>query len=178
VCWNQTEGVLEMREGRGGDGVGAALESSWEICARLLDHRLPVGDAGLHPRRPQNPRLSATGCHSDHHRDPHPRTQLWYELDSDYGIFEKDWAKFDTKYLVWRHPQCPPGSLESLLKEGFQLCYGPGWLQRTTRKFLASRLRRRDLSNLLWSPRYARWAEPRRLPFLADSRYLSVASAA
>ncbi len=100
---------------------------------------------------------------------PHPRTQLWNELDSGYGIFEKDWAKYDTKHLVWRHPQCAPGSLESLLREGFQLCYGGEWLRRTGRKFLKSRVRQGTLTNLLWSPLQARWADPGRLPYLAPS---------
>ena len=49
---------------------------------------------------------------------PHPRTQLWGELEAKYGIFERDWAKFDTKNLVWGHPNCGPGSLEALLREG------------------------------------------------------------
>ena len=48
---------------------------------------------------------------------------MWNELETQYGIFEQDWAKYDTKHLVWSHPHCPPGSLEALLKEGFALCY-------------------------------------------------------
>jgi radical SAM superfamily enzyme YgiQ (UPF0313 family) len=98
---------------------------------------------------------------------PHPQTQMWNELDTKYGIFEQDWAKYDTKHLVWRHPNCPAGSLEALLKEGFQLCYGGPWLRRTMRKFLNSRIQQRDLPNLLASPVYARWAAPQRLPYFA-----------
>jgi radical SAM superfamily enzyme YgiQ (UPF0313 family) len=97
---------------------------------------------------------------------PHPRTQLWNELDTQYGIFEKDLSKYDTKHLVWSHPNCKPGVLESLLKEGFEKCYGKDWLGRTGKKFLYSRLRRHDLSRLLLSPLHARWAEPKRLPYL------------
>ena len=97
---------------------------------------------------------------------PHPRTQLWNELDSQYGIFEKDLSKYDTKHLVWNHPQCAPGTLESLLKQGFEVCYGKDWLRRTSGKFLKSRLRRGDLGKMLLSPLHARWAEPRRLPYL------------
>jgi len=100
---------------------------------------------------------------------PHPRTQLWDELDSNYGIFEKDLSKYDTKHLVWNHPECQPGTLESLLKQGFDLCYGKDWLRRTMRKFLASKLRRGDLGDLLLSPLHARWADPRRLPYLHPS---------
>src|SRR5581483_3979667 len=100
---------------------------------------------------------------------PHPRTQMWADLDREHGIFERDWSKFDTKHLVWRHPNCPPGSLEALLKEGFELCYGGPWLRRTMKKFLNSRLHRRDVPNLLASPVYARWAAPQRLPYFAAS---------
>jgi radical SAM superfamily enzyme YgiQ (UPF0313 family) len=99
---------------------------------------------------------------------PHPRTALWNELESKYGIFEKDWAKFDTKHLVWQHPHCGPGTLEALLKEGFDLCYGSEWLRRTARKFVSSRRRSGDLVNLLWSPLPARWAAPKRLPYFAS----------
>jgi radical SAM superfamily enzyme YgiQ (UPF0313 family) len=100
---------------------------------------------------------------------PHPRTQLWGELEAKYGIFEKDWAKFDTKHLVWGHPNCGPGSLEALLGEGFELCYGKKWLRRTVTKFLSSRVQRRDLTDLLWSPVRSRWAAPARLPYLGAS---------
>ena len=40
---------------------------------------------------------------------PHPRTQMWNELETQYGIFERDWSKYDTKHLVWNHPQLPAG---------------------------------------------------------------------
>jgi len=100
---------------------------------------------------------------------PHPLTQLWNELETQYGIFEQDWSKFDTKHLVWKHPHCPPGSLEALLKEGFELCYSGPWLRRTMRKFLNSRFQQRDLANLLASPLHARWAAPQRLPYFAAS---------
>ncbi len=96
---------------------------------------------------------------------PHPRTQLWSELESDYGIFENNWAKYDTKHLVWRHPNCGPGVLESLLAEGFRLAYGGGWMPRILRKFISRRRAQRDLSNLLLSSLRARWSAPQRLPY-------------
>ncbi len=98
---------------------------------------------------------------------PHPRTQLWNELDSGYGIFEKDWARYDTKHLVWKHPNCAPGDLESLLEEGFRLCYGPKWLARTMRKFIARQGSLHNISIILWGPMRARWATPQRLPYFA-----------
>jgi len=88
---------------------------------------------------------------------PHPQTQLWKELEAQYGIFEQDWSKYDTKHL------------EALLKEGFRLCYGGPWLRRTMRKFLNSRFEQGDLANLLASPLHARWAAPERLPYFAAS---------
>src|SRR5207302_506351 len=42
---------------------------------------------------------------------PHPQTEMWRELESRFGILEKDWSKFDTKQLVWNHPHCAPGVL-------------------------------------------------------------------
>ena len=97
---------------------------------------------------------------------PHPQTEMWRDLDTNYGIFEKDWSKFDTKHLVWNHPYCAPGVLESLLEQGFQNCYTNGWLTRTTKKFLAKRWRERDLAGILTGPVGARLAHPHRLPLL------------
>jgi organic radical activating enzyme len=97
---------------------------------------------------------------------PHPQTEMWRELDSGFGIFEEDWSKFDTKHLVWNHPNCKPGALEALLEEGFRLCYGKQWLARTTKKFLSMRRRQRDLSSVLLGPVRSRWASPQRLPYL------------
>jgi radical SAM superfamily enzyme YgiQ (UPF0313 family) len=97
---------------------------------------------------------------------PHPQTEMWRDLDTNYGIFEKDWSKFDTKHLVWNHPHCAPGVLENLLEQGFRGCYGKEWLMRTTRKFLAIRRAQRDLSCVLMGPARSRWAHPQRLPYL------------
>jgi hypothetical protein len=48
------------------------------------------------------------GLHLNEVQHP-PQTEMWRELDSGYGIFEKDWSKDDTKHLVWNHPHCKPG---------------------------------------------------------------------
>jgi radical SAM superfamily enzyme YgiQ (UPF0313 family) len=98
---------------------------------------------------------------------PHPQTEMWHELDSGYGIFEKDWSKFDTKHLVWNHPHCAPGVLESLLEQGFRGCYGNDWLPRTTKKFLSMRRVQKDISSILLGPVRSRWASSARLPYLA-----------
>jgi radical SAM superfamily enzyme YgiQ (UPF0313 family) len=98
---------------------------------------------------------------------PHPQTQLWSEVETKHGIVEKDWGKFDTKHLVWNHPNCRTGALESLLKEGFERCYGPGWVPRVMRKFAARRWAKRDLLEMLPGPLATRWAAPQRLPYFA-----------
>jgi radical SAM superfamily enzyme YgiQ (UPF0313 family) len=50
---------------------------------------------------------------------PLPETPLWDELDENYGIFEKDWHKYNTKHLVWNHPSISPKEMEQLLYYGF-----------------------------------------------------------
>jgi radical SAM superfamily enzyme YgiQ (UPF0313 family) len=97
---------------------------------------------------------------------PHPQTEMWRDLDTNYGIFEKDWSKFDTKHLIWNHPHCAPGVLEALLEQGFRGCYGKEWLIRTTGKFLARRRVQKDFSSILMGPARSRWASAQRLPFL------------
>jgi len=97
---------------------------------------------------------------------PHPQTEMWRDLESNYGIFDKDWSHFDTKHLVWNHPHCAPAVLEGLLEQGFRNCYGPQWLKRTIKKFVAKRWVDRDLAGILTGPIGARWASPQRLPFL------------
>ncbi|HEV2489323.1 MAG TPA: radical SAM protein [Candidatus Acidoferrales bacterium] len=98
---------------------------------------------------------------------PHPQTQLWGELESKYGIASNDWSKFDTKHIVWNHPNCEPAVFESLLAEGFQLCYSQGWPLRVMRKFVSRRRARRDVADMIWNPIRARWAAPQRLPYFA-----------
>jgi hypothetical protein len=97
---------------------------------------------------------------------PHPQTDMWRDLESNYGIFETDWSRFDTKHLVWNHPRCAPAVLESLLERGFDICYGPPWLSRTVKKFVAKRWHERDLAGLPSGPIGARLAAPHRLPLL------------
>jgi len=112
---------------------------------------------------------------------PHPQTEMWRELDSGYGIFEKDWSKFDTKHLVWNHPHCAPGVLESLLEQGFRACYSGDWVARTSKKFLSMRRAKKDLTSVLLGPVRSRWASAARLPYLParlpveDHRVASVA---
>jgi hypothetical protein len=97
---------------------------------------------------------------------PHPQTEMWRELDSGFGIFEKDWAKYDTKHLVWNHPNGKPGVLEALLEQRFRLCYGNQLLLSKSKKFLAMRRRQKDFSDVIFGPVRSRWSSPERLPYL------------
>jgi len=47
---------------------------------------------------------------------PYPRTPLWYDLESRYGIFEHDYHKFDARHLVWNHPNISPRQMDKLLR--------------------------------------------------------------
>jgi len=51
---------------------------------------------------------------------PLPKTPLWYELDEKYGIFEKNYEKFDTKHLTWHHPTIGKKEMEGLLDWGLR----------------------------------------------------------
>jgi radical SAM superfamily enzyme YgiQ (UPF0313 family) len=52
---------------------------------------------------------------------PLPETPLWDEISEKYGIFEKDYRKFNAKHLVWNHPTISPTEMEELLHYGFDL---------------------------------------------------------
>lgn len=51
---------------------------------------------------------------------PLPRTQLWDEIEKRYGIFEKDWHRYDLKHLVWNHPHIRPERMRELLNWAFR----------------------------------------------------------
>lgn len=54
---------------------------------------------------------------------PLPQTVLWDEIEERYGIFEKDWHKFDMKHLVWNHPNIPPEDMEDVLDRSLRKVY-------------------------------------------------------
>ncbi|MCD6590889.1 MAG: radical SAM protein [Candidatus Aenigmarchaeota archaeon] len=56
---------------------------------------------------------------------PLPRTKLWEEIESKYGIFEKDLSKFDTYHLVWNHPNIRAKEMEKLLEWARRTCFPP-----------------------------------------------------
>jgi len=47
---------------------------------------------------------------------PFPKTMLWEELDSKYGIFDHSYRHYDAKHLVWNHPHIQPDQMTDLYK--------------------------------------------------------------
>ncbi|TET22631.1 MAG: radical SAM protein [Candidatus Stahlbacteria bacterium] len=47
---------------------------------------------------------------------PFPQTQLWDELDSKYGIFDRTYRHYDVKHLVWKHPLISSTQMHYLAK--------------------------------------------------------------
>lgn len=54
---------------------------------------------------------------------PFPRTPLWDEIEEKYGIIEDDWSKWDTKHLVWDHPNISQDEMNKVLNWGFDAAY-------------------------------------------------------
>jgi radical SAM superfamily enzyme YgiQ (UPF0313 family) len=46
---------------------------------------------------------------------PFPKTPLWDQLETKYGIFDKTYRHYDVKHLVWNHPNISPGGMKYLL---------------------------------------------------------------
>lgn len=54
---------------------------------------------------------------------PFPRTPLWDEIEEKYGIIKDDWSKWDTKHLVWNHPNISQKEMKDVLNWGFKVAY-------------------------------------------------------
>lgn len=67
---------------------------------------------------------------------PLPKTKLWEYIEEKYGIFEKDWHKFNAKHLVWNHPHIEAKEMEKILRWAFKKVYPRIMPFRTTIKFL------------------------------------------
>ncbi len=65
---------------------------------------------------------------------PFPRTPLWDDIEEKYGIIEDDWSKWNTKHLVWDHPNLNQQKMREVLEWGFKKAY-------PTRKFFKSPLK-------------------------------------
>ncbi len=66
---------------------------------------------------------------------PLPTTPLWDEIDTKYGIFEKDYSNFDANHLVWNHPNIPRKEMQELLTWSLKHAYRKGWFLSETKKF-------------------------------------------
>jgi len=52
---------------------------------------------------------------------PFPETELWTQIQQNYGIDTSDWSKFDKKHLVWNHPRLTSEDIQMLLEYGYDL---------------------------------------------------------
>ncbi len=66
---------------------------------------------------------------------PFPKTPLWDDIQEKYGIIEDDWGKWDTKHLVWKHPNISQEKMKRLLKWCFNKAYPRYRLFQTPMKF-------------------------------------------
>lgn len=62
---------------------------------------------------------------------PFPETQLKDYLSNKFGIINHNYSDYDTKHLVWKHPNIKPEEVKELLKKCFKIVY-------TKRNFLNS----------------------------------------
>ncbi len=68
---------------------------------------------------------------------PLPRTELWDKIEEKYGIVENDWSKWDTKHLVWDHPNFSPKEMAKVLEWCFRKGYPNKRFLQTPRKFFS-----------------------------------------
>jgi radical SAM superfamily enzyme YgiQ (UPF0313 family) len=79
---------------------------------------------------------------------PLPETPLWNEIDEKYGIFEKDWHKYNTKHLVWNHPTISPSEMEELLYFGFNRANPRRTVLRRLQKIGVGTLKTKGISGM------------------------------
>ncbi len=73
---------------------------------------------------------------------PFPKTPLWHEISEKYGIIEDDWGKWDTKHLVWDHPNISQEEMEKVLSWAFDKAYSPLKFLKSPLKFYKRRANR------------------------------------
>lgn len=66
---------------------------------------------------------------------PFPRTKLWDHIEREHGIFDYNWSHYDTKHLVWNHPNIKPDEMRSLLRWSFKRVYSGKTFLKSTLKF-------------------------------------------
>lgn len=79
---------------------------------------------------------------------PLPQTALWEEIEEKYGIFEKDWHKFNMKHLVWNHPNIPPKEMEEVLDWSLRQVYSRWTPVRTSFRVWANAYRYFGISGM------------------------------
>lgn len=67
---------------------------------------------------------------------PLPRTPQWFDIQEKFGIFEKDWHRFDLHHLVWNHPRVAPGEMRDLLLWGLRKVHSTARFAVTAQKVL------------------------------------------
>ena len=97
---------------------------------------------------------------------PLPRTKMWYEIDEKYGIFEKDWRKYDMKHLVWHHPTLSPLKMKQLLTWAFKELNKPIDYLRSIKRL--SHLYIKGEGNLIKGWKYLLWDTPKKGLFFDD----------
>lgn len=78
---------------------------------------------------------------------PLPRTKLWDHIDERYGIFERDWSKWDAKNLVWNHPHISKKDMKGLLNWCSYHAYPPQRLIQTPVKYFNLHKKRLGMPN-------------------------------
>lgn len=66
---------------------------------------------------------------------PFPKTKLWDYIEGKYGISDYNWEHYDTKHLVWNHPNISPEEMHSLLNWSFKRLYSGKRFVKSTMKF-------------------------------------------
>ncbi len=56
---------------------------------------------------------------------PFPMTEEWDYIEKKFGIWDKNWAHFDTKHLVWNHPHLSHKQLSHLIRHAFSRLNNP-----------------------------------------------------
>ncbi len=65
---------------------------------------------------------------------PVPGTQLEKDIKEDFGIINKDYRDYDTKHLVWKHPNLAPEDIADFLTRCYKTLYSPKRFFRTLGK--------------------------------------------
>lgn len=71
---------------------------------------------------------------------PLPGTPLWDEIDSKYGIFEKDYEKYDAGHLVWNHPHLSPAEARDIVDWSLEFLQAPRTFFRRAAKWQLHRI--------------------------------------